>query len=74
MKKNKLFDFAIGNPPYQDDIKDSGNKTYAAPVYNIFVKISNVPLRALIVNCILFLVDIYPIPKYTCLRYDKHFI
>ena len=45
-----------------------------APVYNIFVKISNVPLRALIVNCILFLVDIYPIPKYTCLRYDKHFI
>lgn len=37
MKKNKLFDFAIGNPPYQDDIKDSGNKTYAAPVYNIFM-------------------------------------
>lgn len=37
MKKDKLFDFAIGNPPYQDDIKDSGNKTYAAPVYNIFM-------------------------------------
>ena len=34
MKKNRLFDFAIGNPPYQDDNQGDGNKTYAAPVYN----------------------------------------
>lgn len=37
MKKNRLFDFAIGNPPYQDDNQGDGNKTYAAPVYNIFM-------------------------------------
>ena len=37
MKKNKLFDFAIGNPPYQDDNQGDGNKTYAAPVYNVFM-------------------------------------
>lgn len=34
----KLFDFCIGNPPYQDSIADSSeNKTYAAPVYNVFL-------------------------------------
>ena len=37
MKKNKLFDFAIGNPPYQDDNQGDGNKTFAAPVYNVFM-------------------------------------
>ena len=35
MNKNKLFDFAIGNPPYQDDNQGDGNKTFAAPVYNV---------------------------------------
>ena len=41
MKKNKLFDFAIGNPPYQGDSKKEeskeGNKTFAPPVYNTFL-------------------------------------
>ncbi|MBE7004597.1 MAG: restriction endonuclease [Ruminococcaceae bacterium] len=31
------FDFIIGNPPYQEDIADGGNKTYAAPIYNRFL-------------------------------------
>lgn len=33
----KLFDFAIGNPPYQEEFSSDGNKTYAAPVYNKFM-------------------------------------
>ena len=36
MSKKKLFDFCIGNPPYNTDFNDSGeNKKFAAPVYNI---------------------------------------
>ncbi|MBQ9197919.1 MAG: Eco57I restriction-modification methylase domain-containing protein [Clostridia bacterium] len=31
------FNFIIGNPPYQDEIGDSGNKTYATPIYNKFM-------------------------------------
>ena len=42
MKKNKLFDFAIGNPPYQDEEnqqEESVNKrNYAPPVYHIFLE------------------------------------
>lgn len=30
------FDFVIGNPPYQDDIRGD-NETYAAPVYHYFM-------------------------------------
>lgn len=33
----KLFDFVIGNPPYQEEFSSDGNKTYAAPVYNKFM-------------------------------------
>lgn len=33
----KLFDFVIGNPPYQEEFSSDGNKTYAAPVYNDFM-------------------------------------
>ena len=33
----KLFDFVIGNPPYQQEFSDEGNKTYAAPVYHDFM-------------------------------------
>lgn len=33
----KLFDFCIGNPPYQEEFSSEGNKTYAAPVYNKFM-------------------------------------
>ena len=32
----KLFDFCIGNPPYQDTTIGD-NKTYAPPVYNLFL-------------------------------------
>lgn len=35
MGKKKLFDFVIGNPPYQEDKKDVGRQ--AKPVYNIFM-------------------------------------
>lgn len=34
---NKLFNFVIGNPPYQEEFSSDGNKTYASPVYNIFM-------------------------------------
>lgn len=34
---NKLFNYVIGNPPYQEEFSSDGNKTYAAPVYNIFM-------------------------------------
>lgn len=33
----KLFDYVIGNPPYQEEFTSEGNKTYAAPVYNLFM-------------------------------------
>lgn len=36
-KEKKLFDFAVGNPPYQQEFSSDGNKTYAAPVYNTFL-------------------------------------
>ena len=42
MSKKKLFDFCIGNPPYNTDFNDSGeNKKFAAPVYNIFMDAAN---------------------------------
>ena len=33
----KMFDYVIGNPPYQQEFTDEGNKTYAAPVYHEFM-------------------------------------
>lgn len=33
----KLFNYVIGNPPYQEEVSSEGNKTYAAPVYNSFM-------------------------------------
>ena len=34
----KLFDFCLGNPPYNQEFdSQEGNKTYAAPVYNDFI-------------------------------------
>ena len=33
----KLFDYVIGNPPYQEEFTDEGNKTYAAPIYHEFM-------------------------------------
>lgn len=40
MSKKKLFDFCIGNPPYQDNTIGD-NKTYAPPVYNFFMDEAN---------------------------------
>lgn len=34
--RKKIFDFSIGNPPYQDQTIGD-NATYAPPVYNIFL-------------------------------------
>lgn len=31
------FDFVIGNPPYQDNVADSDNKTFMPAVYNLFM-------------------------------------
>ena len=37
----KLFDFVIGNPPYNEDFENSGeNGNYAKPVYNKFMDAS----------------------------------
>lgn len=36
--KKKLFDYAVGNPPYNSDFSESGeNGNFAKPVYNIFM-------------------------------------
>lgn len=37
MSEKKLFDYVIGNPPYQEEFSSDGNRTYAAPVYNDFM-------------------------------------
>ena len=34
---DKKFYAVIGNPPYQEEFNDEGNKTYAKPVYNVFM-------------------------------------
>lgn len=39
---NKLFDFAIGNPPYNDDFDKSGdNGNFGSPVYHVFMDAAN---------------------------------
>lgn len=45
MSEKKLFDYVIGNPPYQEE-QDSDNftgskKNYAPPVYNLFMDAAN---------------------------------
>ena len=36
--KKKMFDFVIGNPPYNQEFGGTGdNKNFAAPVYNVFI-------------------------------------
>lgn len=36
MENKRLFDFVIGNPPYQEDTDGAGRQ--AKPVYNLFVE------------------------------------
>ena len=35
--KAMKFDFIIGNPPYQDEVQDSENKTFMPSIYNLFI-------------------------------------
>ena len=36
--RKKLFDYVIGNPPYNEDFENSGdNGNFAKPVYNYFM-------------------------------------
>lgn len=38
----KLFDYVIGNPPYNEDFENSGdNGNFAKPVYNQFIDAVN---------------------------------
>ena len=52
----KLFDYIIGNPPYQEEFTSEGNKTYAAPVYNQFMDATFEVAE----NCLLYTSDICP--------------
>lgn len=62
--KKKLFDFAIGNPPYQADSTSDGNKNYAAPVYNVFMDESyNVAEKVELIHPARFLFDAGSTPK-----------
>lgn len=41
MMRKKLFDYVIGNPPYNENFENSGdNGNYAKPVYNLFMDAS----------------------------------
>ena len=36
-EKRMKFDFIIGNPPYQDEVENSDNKTFKPSIYNLFM-------------------------------------
>ncbi len=60
----KLFDFCIGNPPYQEEFTSDGNKTYAAPVYNKFMDAANeIASRVELIHPARFLFDAGSTPK-----------
>ena len=60
----KLFDFAIGNPPYQEEFSTDGNKTYAAPVYNDFMDAANdIAQKVELIHPARFLFDAGSTPK-----------
>lgn len=62
--KKKLFDFAIGNPPYQADSNADGNKNYAAPVYNIFMDgAADIAQKTELIHPARFLFDAGSTPK-----------
>lgn len=62
---DKLFDFVIGNPPYNDDFGNSGdNGNYAKPVYNDFMDAANeVATRVELIHPARFLFDAGSTPK-----------
>ena len=58
----KLFDFVIGNPPYQDE--GVGNKTFAPPVYHLFLEESfKVSDKVELIHPARFLFDAGSTPK-----------
>lgn len=60
----KLFDFCIGNPPYQKEFTKDGNKTYAAPVYNDFMDAADtVSEKVELIHPARFLFDAGSTPK-----------
>lgn len=76
----KLFDFVIGNPPYQmeQDSEDiaSSRKNYAPPVYNIFMDAANdVSERTELIHPARFLFNAGSTPKKwnEKMLHDKHF-
>lgn len=75
--KKKLFDFAIGNPPYQaDSSSNDGNKNYSAPVYNIFLDgASEVAEKVELIHPARFLFDAGSTPKEwnRKMLHDPHF-
>ena len=36
-KERMKFDYIIGNPPYQDEVENSDNKTFKPSIYNLFM-------------------------------------
>lgn len=65
MGKKKLFDFSIGNPPYNDDFEKSGdNGNFGKPVYNTFMDASySVADRVELIHPARFLFDAGSTPK-----------
>jgi len=61
---HKLFNFVIGNPPYQEEFSSNGNKTYAAPVYNYFMDaVDGIAQRAELIHPARFLFNAGSTPK-----------
>lgn len=60
----KKFYAVIGNPPYQEEFTDEGNKTYAAPIYNNFMdSAEQVADRVELITPARFLFDAGSTPK-----------
>ncbi|MBR1442454.1 MAG: Eco57I restriction-modification methylase domain-containing protein [Firmicutes bacterium] len=61
----KLFDYVIGNPPYNADFEDSGdNGNYAKPVYNDFIDaVNSITDRVELVHPARFLFNAGSTPK-----------
>ncbi|MCD8118701.1 MAG: Eco57I restriction-modification methylase domain-containing protein [Lachnospiraceae bacterium] len=72
----KLFDYVIGNPPYQEEFTSDGNKTYAAPVYNQFMDATfEISEKVELIHPARFLFDAGSTPKAwnRKMLYDEHF-
>ena len=73
----KLFDYVIGNPPYNEDFSKSGdNGNYAKPVYNAFMDATNaVAEKVELIHPARFLFDAGSTPKQwnEKMLHDPHF-